>query len=132
MRGPLGRLKRNLTVMEKLSSSLFKLEPKIRYVAINQNGSIIEMEQSAQHPTYNSLETDRMEELVVNPTVLEITGRRGNIDMNGMLYVIIRYGTQYQLIMPYKKGHLSIGVELEDNPIEIAIKILEFLKITAA
>lgn len=114
---------------EKLSPRLFKLEPKIRYVAVNQNGAIVEMEQSPQHPTFNPHETDRMEELIVNPTVLEITRRRGNIDMNGIRYVVIKYGTQYQLLMPYKEGHISIGVELEDDPREIAGKVAEHLKL---
>ena len=86
---------------DKLSSQLFKLEPKIRYVALNQNGKIVEMEQSPQHPTYNPPESDRIEELIVNPVVLEITKRRGNIDMDGIRYVIIRYGTQFQLLMHY-------------------------------
>jgi hypothetical protein len=43
---------------EKLSARLFSLEPKIRYVAVNQNGCIVEMEQSGSHPTYNPPETD--------------------------------------------------------------------------
>jgi hypothetical protein len=108
---------------EKLSARLFSLEPKIRYVAVNQNGRIVEMEQSGSHPTYNPPDTDRIEELIVNPTVLEITRRRGNIDMDGVRYVLIRYGTQFQLIMPYLEGHLSIGVEREDDPVEIAGKV---------
>ncbi len=114
---------------EKISTQLFKLEPKIRYVAVNQNGVIVEMEQSPQHPTYNPHETDQIEELIVNPIVLEITRRRGNIDMNGIRYVVIRYGTQYQLLMAYKEGHVSIGVELEDDPREIARKVAEYLKL---
>jgi hypothetical protein len=114
---------------EKVSKRLFSLEPKIRYVAVNQNGRIVEMEQSPKHPTYNPPETDRMEELVVNPTVLEITSRRGNIDMDGIRYVVIRYGTQYQLIMPYLEGHLSIGVELEDDPVEIASRVAVALEL---
>jgi hypothetical protein len=93
------------------------------------NGKIVEMEQSPQHPTYNPHESDRIEELIVNPIVLEITRRRGNIDMNGIRYVIIRYGTQYQLLMSYKDGHISIGVESEDDPIEIAGKVAKHLKL---
>jgi hypothetical protein len=114
---------------EKVSKRLFSLEPKIRYVAVNQNGRIVEMEQSPKHPTYNPPETDRMEELIVNPTVLEVTSRRGNIDMDGIRYVVIRYGTQYQLIMPYGEGHLSIGVELEDDPVEIASRVAAALEL---
>lgn len=94
---------------KKMSAQLFKLESKIRYVAVNQNGVIMETEQSPQHSTYNPHETDRMEELIVNPIVLEITSRRGNIDMNGIRSVVIKYGTQNQLLLPYKEGHISIG-----------------------
>jgi hypothetical protein len=108
---------------EPLAARLFALEPKIRYVAVNQAGTIVEMEQSLRHPATNSQETDRIEELIVNPIVIEITRRRGNLDMGGIRYVVIRYGTQYQLLMPYKEGHLSIGVELQDDPHEIARKV---------
>ncbi len=117
-------------IEEKISTQLFKLEPKIRYVAVNQNEAIVEMEQSPQHPTYNPHETDRLEELIVNPIVLEITRRRGNLDMGGIRYVVIRYGAQYQLLMPYKEGHLSIGVELGDDPLDIARTVADYLKLS--
>jgi hypothetical protein len=114
---------------ERLSTRLFQLEPKIRYVAVNQKGHIVEMGQSAAHPTYNPPETDRIEELIVNPIVLEITARRGNLDMDGIRYVVIRYGTQYQLLMPYRDGHISIGVELRDDPLKIACKVAAALQL---
>ena len=59
--------------------------------------------------------------------MLEITARRGNLDMDGIRYVIIRYGTQYQLLMPYQNGHISIGVELKDDPVEIARRVTKAL-----
>jgi len=117
------------TGKEKLSGRLFRLEPKIRYVAVNQGGRIVEMEQSPSHPTNNPHETDRMEELIVNPAVLDLTTRRGDIDMDGLRFVIIRYGTQYQLIMPYLDGHLSIGIELQDDPVKIAGKVAAALNL---
>ena len=116
---------------EKLSERLFRLDPKIRYVALNQNGQIQEMRQSPQHPSTNPPESDRIEELIVNPIVLEIAVRRGNIDMDGVRYVIIRYGTQYQLLLPCQDGHLSIGVNLEDDPIEIARRVVAALDLRA-
>ncbi|MBZ5719557.1 MAG: hypothetical protein LAO03_04170 [Acidobacteriia bacterium] len=116
---------------EKLSTQLFRLEPRIRYVAVNQGGHLEEMEQSPAHPTYNPPESDVMEELIVNPTVLEIAARRGNIDMRGIRYVVIGYGTQFQLLMPYAQGHLSIGVELHDDPVEIAKKVTAALNLKA-
>ena len=108
---------------DKISRALFHLDPNIRYVAINQRGRIVEMKQNPKRPSLNATETDRMEELIVNPIILEAAKRRGNIDMKGMKYVIIRYGTLHQLIFPYKNGHLSIGVELSVNPILVANKI---------
>jgi hypothetical protein len=114
-------------VNKKIGLELFQLEPRIRYVAVNQRGAIVEMVQSPEHPTYNPHETDRMEELIVNPIVLEITRRRGDIDMDGIRYVVIRYGSQYQLLMPYQDGHVSIGVELDDDPREIATKVAKHL-----
>jgi hypothetical protein len=112
---------------EKISAKLFDLDRNIRYVAINQNGLIVEMEQNPERPSLNPRETDRMEELIVNPVILELTKRRGNLDMNGMRYVIVRYGTMYELILPFKDGHLSIGVELDANPTEVAESVAKCL-----
>jgi hypothetical protein len=81
------------------------------------------MVQSSRHPSFNPPESDRIEELIVNPIVLEITARRGNLDMDGIRYVVIRYGTQYQVLLPYRDGHLSIGVNLEDDPNDIARRV---------
>jgi len=116
---------------EKISARLFDLDSSIRYVAINQSGLIVEMEQNPKRPSLNPTETDRMEELIVNPIILELTRRRGNIDMNGMRYVIIRYGTMYQLIFPFRDGHLSIGLELNANPTEVAQSVAKCLGLAA-
>ena len=112
---------------EKISAKLFDLDPNIRYVAINQSGLIVEMEQNPKRPSLNPTETDRMEELIVNPIILELTRRRGNLDMNGMRYVVVRYGTMYELIFPFKDGHLSIGVELDANPTDVAQNVAKCL-----
>jgi hypothetical protein len=34
-------------------------------------------------------------------------------------------------IMPYREGHLSIGVELQDDPVEIARKVAAALNLRA-
>ncbi len=112
---------------EKISGRLFDLDENIRYVAVNRNERIVEMEQNPKKPSLNPTETDRIEELIVNPVILELARRRGNLDMAGIRYVIIRYGTMYELIFPFKDGHLSIGVELEANPTEVAHKVAEHL-----
>jgi len=114
---------------EKISARLFDLDPDIRYVAINQKGLIVEMEQNPKRPSLNPTETDRMEELIVNPILLELTRRRGNLDMNGMRYVVVRYGTMYELIFPFMDGHLSVGLELNANPIEVAQSVAKCLEL---
>ena len=114
---------------EKLSAKLFDLDANIRYVAMNQREVIVEMEQNPKWPSLNPTETDRMEELIVNPIILELSRRRGNLDMHGLRYVIIRYGTMYEIIFPYKDGHLSIGVELNANPTEVAQNVARFLRL---
>jgi hypothetical protein len=107
----------------RLAPLLFSLDPGVRYVAVNQGGAVREMEQRAGYPTLNSHETDRMEELIVNPIVLEATRRRGNIDLDGVRHVTIRYGTLYTLIFPYEDGHVSVGVQLGADVEAIAEKV---------
>ncbi len=101
---------------EKISTRLFDLDANIRYVAVNQNERIVEMEQNPKTPSLNPTETDRMEELIVNPIILQLARLRGNLDMEGIRYVVIRYGTLYELIFPYKDVHISIGLAADANP----------------
>lgn len=101
----------------------------IRYVAVNQKGRIVEMEQNPKWPSHNPEETDRMEELIVNPTILELTRRRGDLDLDGIRYVVIRYGLQYQLLFPYKEGHISVGVESKAEATNVAHKVARYLSL---
>jgi hypothetical protein len=100
------------------ASDVLALDPGIRYVAINRDGAIAEMLQSL--PSFNPAETDRMEELLVNPVALELFTRRGNLDLGGVRFLIVRYGLQFQVILPCRGGHLSIGVEADGDPVAIA------------
>lgn len=110
-----------------LASQVFGLDPGIRYVAVNQDGKIVEMEQNPKWPSYNPSDTDRMEELLVNPVVIELTRRRGNLDLDGIRYVVICYGLQYQLLFPYMAGHLSVGVDLKADITSVAAKVAQHL-----
>lgn len=44
-----------------LASRLFPVDPKIRSVAVNRAGEIVEMEQRPGLPAVNAVESDRME-----------------------------------------------------------------------
>ncbi len=114
----------------KISPRIFELDLSIRYVAVNQNGEIVEMEQRL--PTFNPVDTDRMEELLVNPTVLNITKRRGDLDLEGVRFVLIQYGLQYQTVFNYRAGHVSVGIESDSDAIDIVNKILRHLDLPIA
>src|SRR5258708_38124095 len=79
-----------------LSAELFALDRNIRYVAVNQEGRLIEMAQNPRLPSHNPVESDRMEELIVNPVAIELTRRRGDLDLQGLRFLLIRYGIQFQ------------------------------------
>jgi len=110
-----------------LAPRLFAADPNVRYVAVNQNGRITEMEQRAAWSSLNPSETDRLEELVVNPIVLEAASRRGNIDLDGVRAVIIRYGLLDQVILPFGSGHVSVGVQQGADVVRIAAMAADVL-----
>jgi hypothetical protein len=108
-----------------LASRLFPLDPHIRYVAENRGGTIVEMTQRPERPTLNPHETDRIEELIVNPVLLELVRRRGRLDLDGMRWVLIRYGTLYELVLPTDEGHVSVGIDLDADVAEVVQRVLE-------
>jgi hypothetical protein len=110
-----------------LAPRLFAADPNVRYVAVNQGGRITEMEQRAAWSSLNPSETDRLEELVVNPIVLEAASRRGNIDLDGVRAVIIRYGLLDQVILPFGSGHVSVGVQQGADVVRIAAMAADVL-----
>ena len=115
-----------------IAASLFAIDPRIRYVAVNLGGRIAEMEQSPNWPSTNPSESDRMEELIVNPVVLELVRRRGEIDIGGARYVVIRYGVLFELVLPYRGGHVSVGIEPGPGILEIAERCEEAVRSMSA
>jgi hypothetical protein len=105
-----------------LAPRLFAADPSVRYVAVNQRGRITEMEQRREWSTLNPSETDRLEELIVNPVILEAATRRGNLDLDGVRAVIVRYGLLDEVVLPFADGHVSIGVQQGGDPVRIAEK----------
>lgn len=56
-------------------------------------------------------ESDRYEELLVNPTMLTLVRQRGNIDCGGVRFVLIRYGNFFAFVVPVTGGHVAVGLE---------------------
>ena len=97
--------------MELLKEKIFALSETIRYVAIYADDQLTSSERPGIENTSSS-ESDKYEELIVNPTLLKLVTQRGNIDCGGAQFVIIRYGAFYEFVMAMKNGHVSVGMEL--------------------
>lgn len=103
--------------------TLFDLAAEIRYVAIYRGGELY----SAQRDNLDgasTAESDRYEELLVNPTVLTLVRQRGNIDCGGLEYVLIRYGNFFEFMTPLPDGHLSVGMESTADAVALARLIM--------
>jgi hypothetical protein len=106
--------------MDQLIDALLALSPHIRYVAIRQ-GAELTLRQRAGLAGTSDAESDRYEELLVNPTLLTLTTQRGNIDAGGLRYLLVRYGNFFQLILPTTGGQVSIALE----PGAVSVELLE-------
>ncbi len=42
---------------------------------------------------------------------------------SGLRFVIVRYGLQFQVILPCASGHVSVGVEADGDPVAIAERV---------
>ena len=108
--------------MEDLIERIFAVSSDIRYVAIYRNGQL----RSSQRPGLaqaSASESDKYEELIVNPTLLTLTRQRGEIDCGGLEFVLIRYGSFYELVLPLPGGHLSVGIESHADPLELVPQV---------
>lgn len=108
--------------MEFLKEKIFGVSDSIRYVAIYAKDQLLSSQRQGV-VNASSSESDKYEELIVNPTLLKLVTQRGNIDCGGAKYVIIRYGAFYELVMPIKEGHASVGIELNADPISIVAAV---------
>ena len=113
--------------MDTTVDALFNLTPAVRYVAFYQDGALfMHKRPGIGKPTAS--ESDHYEELLVNPAILMLADKRGNIDCGGLEYVIIRYGNFYQFIVSTSNGHVSIAFGLEANPVAWADSVVDLLR----
>jgi hypothetical protein len=111
---------------QQLFDSLFTLSGDIRYVALSI-GDDLNLQQRAGIRAASASESDRYEELLVNPTLLTLIGQRGRIDCGGLDFVLIRYGNFFQLVHPLKAGHISIAIEPGADPLSLVASIRQIL-----
>ena len=108
-------------------NDIFALSNDVRYVAIYQDGHL---ETKAKEDTIgaSSSDSDRYEELLVNPTLITLATQRGNIDCGGLDYLIIRYGNFYQFVLPATWGHISVCIDKNADPVTLGAKVVSLLK----
>lgn len=113
--------------MDLQPESLLALSPQLRYAATYLDG-VLRTAQRAGLPQASSAESDRYEELLVNPTLLTLVTRRGNIDCGGARCVLVRYGHFTQLVVPLANGHLSVAISPEADAPRVAELVLASLR----
>lgn len=108
--------------MNETAKTLFDSIPEVRYVATYIDGRLT-MDQRPGIANASESESDKYEELIVNPTLLKLIQQRGDIDCGGMEYVLIRYGSFFEFVQPVRGGHVSVGIEPRANVESVVQKI---------
>ena len=99
--------------------AFFQISNDVRYVACYLDGQMTLYERPGLANS-SKPESDKYEELIVNPVLLTLVQQRGNIDCGGVKFVVIRYGNFWQTVWPVKQGHVSVGLEPTADPLEHA------------
>ncbi len=105
---------------------ILALSQDIRYVAVYRGGEL-ESKMKRGAVDASSSESDRYEELLVNPTLLKLATQRGEIDCGGLDYLLIRYGNFFQFVLPRSWGHVSVCIESGADAVTIGSKIIDRL-----
>ena len=104
--------------MQATIQRILGIAPAVRYVAIYRGGELA----SASRPDLSgasSSESDKYEELLVNPTLLTLARQRGDIDCGGLGYLVIRYGSFFVVVLPLDQGHVTVGIEPTADPLAL-------------
>jgi hypothetical protein len=109
--------------MGALHEAVFAVDAAVRYVALGF-GQDVDLEARPDLADASGADSDRYEELLVNPTLVTLARQRGEIDCGGLRYLIIGYGNFHQLVIPVPGGHLSVAFELPAQPAEHVDAIL--------
>jgi len=105
---------------------ILKISEAVRYVAIYKEGQLA-TRTKATAEAGSSSESDKYEELIVNPVMLKAASQRGNIDCGGLEYLLIRYGNFFQFVLPVAWGHVSVCIEKDADPIAIGHQVTELI-----
>ena len=107
---------------DALADAIFGVSPAIRYVATGR-GQDVRLRERPGLRDASSGESDRYEELLVNPALLTLARQRGEIDCGGLDYLLVAYGAFFQLVIPFAGGHVSVAVERGHDPVAVAARV---------
>lgn len=102
--------------MDSLHDAIFTVTADVRYVAV-ASGQHVQMRSRPHLTDASDSESDRYEELLVNPALITLARQRGDIDCGGLNHLVIGYGHFNQLVIPTAAGHVSVAFELDADPI---------------
>jgi hypothetical protein len=113
--------------VQEIIAGVFALGEHVRYVAVADEQEV-ELRQRPGITDASSTESDRYEELLVNPTLLLLARQRGEIDCGGLVHVIVRYGNFAQVVVPNPAGgHVSVAVGPDHDPVMVAESVAQLL-----
>ncbi|GAB3090343.1 hypothetical protein [Lysobacter terrae] len=95
---------------EAIIDACFEASPNVRYVAAYLHRTLA-LRSRADLQLLGSNESDRYEEIIVNPTLLTLLTQRGNIDCGGLRHVVVSYGNFDAYILPVPGGHVTVSFE---------------------
>lgn len=110
--------------MQDLIDAILAVSDDVRYVAVYRDGALASRSRAGLGAA-SADESDRYEELLVNPTLVTLVRQRGNIDCGGFRFLLIRYGNFFQYVAPIPGGHLSVSIEPRADPLALAGQIGE-------
>ena len=103
---------------------LVALSSYFRYAAIFRHGELEALERPGLSNS-SSAESDKYEELIVNPALLNLVRQRGMIDCGGAEYVLVRYGRFFHYVQPIDGGHITVSIEREADAFALIPEIRE-------
>ena len=113
--------------MQVKAERIADLSSAVRHVAVSDDRSEPEIRERNPRPDSSSSESDRYEELLVNPTLLTLAGRRGDIDCGGLDYLPVRYGSFFQFVVPTPSGHISVCLNPDAGNPDLTRRVVKVL-----
>jgi hypothetical protein len=107
--------------------AIFALGPHIRYVAFAR-GQAVDLAQRAGVIDASDAGSDFFEELFVNPALLTLAKRRGDLDCGGFRFIVVGYGNFNQIVVGTGEYHVSVCVEPDADPIHVGEQVRQIFE----